>query len=63
MNSAAEGTHLPRLNTNLLDMLHLLMHSAVVPLSQEVPVQLDKRELLQGAKRFNALRDLIQLHQ
>ncbi len=49
------------LNTNLWNMLHLLMHSVFVPLSFEVPVQVQKPELLQGPKGLNALRDYIQL--
>lgn len=59
--TTTNGTCQPHLNTNLWNMLHLVMHSVLVPLSFEVPVQVQKPELLQGPKGLNALRDYIQL--
>lgn len=47
----------PLLHTQLWNMLHLLVHFVLNPLSFEVLVQIPQPELLQGVKSFNALGD------
>jgi len=51
----------PILDANLWNMLHLLVHPIRQPLSPKLCVQVQKPKLLEGEKRFDALRDLTQM--